>query len=317
MSGARTPLRRFLIALSILVVVLVSAAVIWFVRPKGVAAVALFQVQSSAPSLFEDQAVRPSIDRDFEILKKTQIALLKSKFVLSSALVNPGVASLSVFAGKDDPELWLKDNLEIDYPQDGEILQIKLRGSKSQAPELEVIVNAVASAYEKEVLGNEKARRLVQRDMMERSLQNLTSEIKRKMEDYLDIAKGMARPDANSNDFQQQRLVKQLDRVDDELTQLEREQLRIATGGDDKESKFLKQRMEQLRTRQDELLKNLERRSQRSVDLETRKEELKQLQTIANDLSVKLEKMDIEAAAPARILKIQPAVIEPAQVASQ
>ena len=144
------------------------------------------------PSVAANQP-RQSGTQDYEILKKTQLALLKSKFLLTSALRDPRVSKSPVFAGVADKEEWLQDHLEVKYPQNGEILAIELRGPASQANDIRMIVDAVAGAYKKEVLGKEQARRLSSRDMLERSLQNLNAEIKRKSEDYLDIAKGMGR----------------------------------------------------------------------------------------------------------------------------
>ena len=53
---------------------------------------------------------------------------------------------------------------------------------------------------------------------------------------------------------------------------------------------------------------DLKKRVERSTELETRDEELKQLQQIANDMSVKLESLDIDAHAPSQIQPLQPAV---------
>ena len=54
--------------------------------------------------------------------------------------------------------------------------------------------------------------------------------------------------------------------------------------------------------------KELQKRNERSVDLETRGEELKQLQQIANDMNAKLESLDIEKQVPAQIRQVQEAV---------
>jgi hypothetical protein len=57
----------------------------------------------------------------------------------------------------------------------------------------------------------------------------------------------------------------------------------------------------------------LARRSQNSVELSTRKAELEQLQKIAEQLSIKLEMLDVAAELPEeslRIRQIQPATIE-------
>jgi polysaccharide biosynthesis transport protein len=283
---------------------------------SSVAVTALFQVESTQPSVLEDRPVQPR-ENDFAIFTKTQVALLKSKLVLDSALRNPSVRGLSVFASSTDPVEWLQDNLEVGFAGNSEILSITLRGPKAQAQELTQIVDAVAAAYKKEVIDSERSRQLAQRDQMERSLNNLSAELKRKYEDYLDIAKGMGREDASGSDIELQLAAKQLDRIDAELMQLEREQWKLATTEEAKDSKSSAAnsvrantaRMTELRKRQTELRKEIQGRTSRSVELETRKEELKQLQRIANDLSLKLEKMDINAAAPPRIRQIQPATV--------
>jgi succinoglycan biosynthesis transport protein ExoP len=300
----------------VLLLSVIGGFVFWLVKPQTASATALFEVRREVPSLTINQPGQSGTDQDFEIFKKTQVAMLKTKFLLTSALRNPGIASLSVFAGVRDPEEWLQDHLDLSYPENGELLAISLQGPASQASDLALIVDAVAEAYKREVLGQETDRKLKQRDMLERSLQNLQAQIKRKSEDYLDIAKGMGRPEGG-NDVQSQLDIKRLDRVDEELAQLEREQLRIDSGSDGKDSKFVAARMEQLRKRQSELEKNILRRNERSVDLETRGEELKQLQIIANDMNAALEKLDLNAQSPARIRQVQPAVINDGKIARQ
>src|SRR5438034_6994781 len=223
-ASAPRPRRRFwprIVGLLFLVA-LVGGFVFWLVRPKTVTATALFEVRMDAPSLVGNPAAQGSPETNYEILKKTQVALLQSKFLLTSALRDPSVGGSPVFAGVTDPEAWLQDHLVVEYPENGEILAISLRGPASQANDLRLVVDAVAEAYIKEVLGKEKSRKLTIRDMLEHSLQNLNAEIKRKYEDYLDIAKGMGKP-TDGNEFQRQLDLKRMDRIDEELAQLERE----------------------------------------------------------------------------------------------
>jgi capsular exopolysaccharide synthesis family protein len=66
----------------------------------------------------------------------------------------------------------------------------------------------------------------------------------------------------------------------------------------------LAQMTKSLETKMSELKKRIER----STDLETREEELKQLQAINKDMSIKLESLDIDANAPDQIRQVQPAV---------
>jgi hypothetical protein len=308
--------RRFWPRLAVVLFVIAAAAIIvWLARPRTVTATSLFEVGIEAPSLLAHAPT--GRESNYEILKKTQIALLKSKFLLTSAVRNPAIAGNSVFAGVPDPVSWLQDHLEVGYPQNGEILEIKLRGTESQADDIVHVVDAVAEAYKKEVLGRDRERQLAQRDMLERSLQNLNTQIKRNYEDYLDIAKALDRPNGENGGIKQQLDLTRLNRVEEELAQLEREQLKLETDGDKKESKFVAARIQQLRKRSAELEKSLEARAQKSVDLETRAQELKRLQQIADDMSVQLEKMDIDLNSPSRIRQIQTAVIESGRIASR
>jgi myosin heavy subunit len=229
--------------------------------------------------------------------------------VLSSALVNPGIASLPVLSSSKDKEAWLQEHLEIEFPQDGEILSISLHGTEPQAADLAALVDAVANAYKKEVLGQERQRKLTIRDMVAKSLESLNHEFKRKAEDYLDIAKGLNKSTGSGGDPLDQINTKRLNRIDGELMRLEGEQLKNETAGEKQDATYLAKRLDQLRKQKEELEKTIRANTIRYVELETRQEELKQLQGIANEMSVKLEELDIDMETPPRIRQVQQAVI--------
>src|SRR4051794_30359217 len=186
--------RRWILALGMgLVIGAITAITLWFVFPESSSATALFEVRIKQDSIVHD-AIQQST-QDYEILKKTQLAKLKSKFLLQSALRDPSVAALSILAGERDKEEWLQEHLDVEFPQNGELLSISLTGTPPD--DLESLVNKVAEAYKTEVLGTETARKMSIHDMVERSLQSLNTEIKRKSEDYIDIAKSMNRNTAD------------------------------------------------------------------------------------------------------------------------
>ena len=130
---ARTRIRlRFSLLALLIFITLASLVLAWLVQPQYVVATALFQVESADSRLFGDTADQNQDGRNFEILKKTQLALLKSNFLLTSALRNPKIGSLAIFQGQSDPLEWLQANLEVDFPENAEILAIKLRGTEAQ-----------------------------------------------------------------------------------------------------------------------------------------------------------------------------------------
>jgi hypothetical protein len=311
-SRFKLRLRFSLLALLILVT-LICVGLAWLVQPNLVVATALFQVESVNPTLIGDDTRQLRDEQEFEIVKKSQIALLKSYFVLNSALRNPGISGLPIFRSQKDPVAWLQDHLEADFPQYGEILAISLRGPEAQAKDLVQIVDAVANAYRNEVIYEGKQRSLASRDMLARSLENLKIEMVRKWEQYLDIAREVDHLESGSGKVQQELDLKRLDRVETEIMRLENEQLQAEIGGGAENGSAIEKRIEQLHKRQAELERTITARAEQSVELTARKRELYQLERIADEMAIKLEKMDIEANAPERIRQLQQAVVAPAK----
>jgi succinoglycan biosynthesis transport protein ExoP len=394
--------RRWILALGMGSVIGASAALaLWVFFPESSSATALFEVRIKQETIMKDANQQST--QDYEILKKTQLALLKSKFLLTSALRDPSISALSILAGERDKEEWLQEHLNVEFPQNGEILSISLTGTPAE--DLVLLVNSVAQAYKTEVLGDETARKMNIHDMVERSLQNLQAEIKRKSEDYIDIAKGMNRTTGDQRDPETDLLIRDIADIQNKiqtlttgLFQLQTDymvakselsdpalfdiqaeealkvdekyrywkyqldqaeimaaqtppsskgasrstsydrQVALARRQVDQYSLDFKKKMlhdlqnkpnvplQQLTQRfktnfgsmQQQLAlstknleakkKELQKRNERSVDLETRGEELKQLQLIANDMSAKLESLDIEKQVPAQIRQVQEAV---------
>src|SRR3954467_2001435 len=189
--------RRWLLALCMGLVIGGAAALgLWVGFPESSSASALFEVRNETESFLHDTS--PHSAQDFDILKKTQLALLKQKYVLSSAIRDPGIASLSILAGERDKEGWLQDHLDVEFPQNGEILTISLTGSPPE--DLQALVDSVATAYKKEVLAAERQRKQGTRDLLNQSLQDLNKDIKRKYNDYIEIAKNMGKQTGDKHD---------------------------------------------------------------------------------------------------------------------
>jgi hypothetical protein len=283
------------------------AACVWFFIPAGVEATALFQVARSTPTILGEESILPT--DNYETFKKSQLAYLGSEYVLTAALRDRGIAALSTFAGVADPVNWLNEHLRVEYPQDGEILAISLAGPRSQAEELVRIVDAVAKAFRDEVIYEQKQSSLASRDLLARSLENINKEIARDFKDFLDIARESGRVESGSGHVLQQLDLKRLDRIGTELMRLENAQNELQDGGDSGSLDVIERRIAQLRERQAELEKNLTNRAETSIELDARQRDLERLERIADEMSVKLEKLDIEANAPERIRQIQQAVL--------
>jgi hypothetical protein len=191
----RVPIRFSLLALLIFTT-LACLALAWIVRPRRVVAEALFQVSSKEPVLVG----RAPVDDpgSYEKLQQSQLVLLKSNFVLNSAIRDPSISTMPLLAAVDDPVSWLTENLEVAFLDGSEILSIRLRGADSVAGDLQHLVDAVAKAYEKEVVYSEKQRRLLTRDAKVRTQANLRKELFEKLEELEALKKELGAGSANS-----------------------------------------------------------------------------------------------------------------------
>ena len=306
-ARAKFRLRFSLLALLIFIT-LICLSLGWLVQPNRVVATSLFQVANSETRVFDNNRSAANSEREFEILKGTQLALLKSEFVLTAAIRNPSVASLSILKNKPDPVAWLQDNVIAEYPERAEVLAIKLHGTEAQSKDLAALVDAVAKAYKDEVIAESRQQRLQTRDLLARNLENLNKEIRSKLDAYEDIARVLGTLESGAGQVLQQLDTKRLDRVEDELMRLENQQT-DAAGSDAAKAKAIEQRIAQLHERQVELEKKLTSRAEKSTDLQIRHDDLKQLQRISNEMSAKLQQLDIDASSPDRVRQMQPAVI--------
>ena len=273
---------------------------------------ALFQVSSDSPRLLFDVEL-PEDKKRFEILQKTQLALLRSHFVQQGAIRDPAISKLPVMLAQQDPVAWLAGILDVTFPRESEILRISISCKQDEAEQYRKIVDAIAESYHRHVQYSAGKKDQQRRDKIGRSLDKLQKEIRRKMEDFEDLANDLG-ISHGENSTTQKLNMSRLARVEDEIMRLEGEQLmNELQPGDAKRAllqrQFFVRRIGQLRTQQSKLEEEIADSSETSVELSVREDEITQLKEVAKELALRIKTMDIEANAPSRITLIQPALI--------
>ena len=278
---------------------------------------ALFRVARRQPSLVGNSL--PVDDREWEILCKTQVALIKSYFVLQDALRDPEINQLPLVRQQEDAVGWLDRNVLVFPPTHSEVLRIEMLCHDSEVDQCRKLVDAVADAYEDQVIFAARKKERNTRDVLAMNLVRLNGEKRRKMEDFQQLARelGSAEHTAESR-VRQELAIRRLERIEDVLMELESELLQVEliqeTRGDDERDedvelnhRYLTERIEQLVHKREELAEEVAAREEGHVELKIRQQELERLIHITNELAVRIETMDLEMDAPPRITKIQPA----------
>lgn len=147
--------RRWMLALSLgLLCAGTAAAATWFlVPPPKHSARTLLYVPPIRPFLFHTQEALPRLEDH----QRTQVAMIKSRLVLNSALREPKVAQLSVVTQEVEPIDWLEKEIKVDFSTAPEVLRIMMVGDRPE--ELTVLVDAIRKAYLREIIENEKNKR--------------------------------------------------------------------------------------------------------------------------------------------------------------
>ena len=277
-------------------------------RRSAPAAESLLLVSRRPPQIIDQAQREPLSDNSWTIFTKTQLALLRSHFVLQAALRDPQIAKFRLVQSAADPMALLHERLEVGFYDGSAVMFVRMPCSPGECEDARKVVDAVVDAFMKEVVVEDRQRRLAIRDRLAASLKGVSEEVSRKLQDYLEIARDSGRTESESGQMLQELDMKRLDRIENELMRLESERLERATSGQSSNSEFYAERIAQLHERQAELEKKIITRSEQSVDLTLRHRELEQLERIANDMAMQLEYMDIEANAPEQIQVIQRAV---------
>jgi len=163
----------------------------WLFLPRNFEAVAWLRVRDKS-GMYGAGAGRDNAE--YEAYRKTQVQLIKSPFVLTSALRRPGISSLTTFTGEEDPVGWLMRNVQVSAPMESEVVQVRLRGEN--AKEVTQIVNAVTQAYLNDVVNKEKSERLQRRDTLERKYKENMAEVRASLDTYHNLAKSLGTADS-------------------------------------------------------------------------------------------------------------------------
>ena len=165
-----------------------TALAAWFLIPVNYTATAWLRIASAKPSIMFKVGGEDELLND----KRAQATLMTSQFVLSQALLKPGVSQLEYLRNEEDRLTWLKQNVRVSFPGNSEILQIAMTGDDPS--QLVDLVNAVKDAYMQEVVGVDRQNHLRRKQVLERSYGRNVDEIKKKSKRYEELANEMEAP---------------------------------------------------------------------------------------------------------------------------
>ena len=194
--------KRWLIAilLAIPLTVLV-AGLTWRFVPKTYTTKAVLRVSPAVKTLIFETADSRKDGATFELYKKTQRQLLRSRYVITPALRDLAVAKIPALQDELDPVAWVEQNLTVAFPDDAEIMTVALTWQKPEG--LHEIVNRVVKAYMDQVVYVEKTRRNARLNDLVVAREKFDQELRNKRALYKQAVERMGSPDASGMTFDQ------------------------------------------------------------------------------------------------------------------
>jgi capsular exopolysaccharide synthesis family protein len=163
--------------------------------------------------LFKDNNVAEQ-----HMFHRTQIALIRSRLVLNTALKDPKVAELKIVKEQIEPIQWLESQIKAGYELGPDFLTISMSGDNDQ--EIVAIVNAVNQAYLREVVQKEHNKRLQRIDNLREIANKYQDKLQTKKRILRDLAQAARIGDAKNLLLQQTIALQQQGTAQSELNQL-------------------------------------------------------------------------------------------------
>ena len=279
--------------LTILVGIVLAGTTIYvllWLLPEPISVVSYLQVKSKPPiAVFTDTDQRLTA-KDFEVFQQTQLALLKSSFVLNAALTEPKISQLdAVIKEEPEPLLWLQEELQVSFPGEGEILEVRYDGEEDPE-EMKKIVDAVIDAYMRDVLYKERTQVSENRLQLAKLHQEVKRELREKLDDYEDLTNQLGGENATSTDVDINMLLTDLRLIQHEIAMA-----KVGMVDLEDTNRSIIERLTKLETNQEKLMERLKQHGARSPLLQMMKQEIEQQREIESSIAIRLQSWEIEA----------------------
>ena len=171
--------RRLALALGLAILASsVCSMAAWFLLPPPkYQAQAQVLVRTATPQIMWKTVDTEAESREeYACFQKSQLIQLKSRFVINTALQQRGINELKMIREQAKPVDWLAENLQAQFLQGSEVMQISLDGKDPE--ELARLVNAVTNTYIEEVANGDLKRRVERQKLLKRLSNTKFAELK-------------------------------------------------------------------------------------------------------------------------------------------
>ena len=201
--------RRWLMAVLIAFPVsALAACALWLFLPRVYTTTAILRLAANETTLiFETADSNNAAASTFELYKRTQRQLLRSRFVVTRALRDEALAKTPILQSERDPVEWLETNLSVAFPDESEVMHVSLAAGNPEG--LSQLVNGVVQAYFDEVVFAERSRKQERLNSLELTRTKVEADLRSKRTELKQLVERIGIGDVNTLTIQQQNSLNQ------------------------------------------------------------------------------------------------------------
>lgn len=196
---------------------LLAFAIVWETVPAKYESSAILKIQQYEQIVVFEKSTQRSTE--FLTYRDTQKGFIKSRSVLTAALRVPKVVACRTMSTVGHPVEWLMKELNVNEQISPEFLKISLQGEYPE--DLALIVNAVKESYLKEVVYNERNKRIENLRKAEESHRDVDKRVRAALQEIERLATNLGTIDPKNLLLDQGRIQQKISDLDKELRELD------------------------------------------------------------------------------------------------
>jgi polysaccharide biosynthesis transport protein len=191
----------------------------WVLTVPKYSAAAYLRVDSSDRPLIFQTADEGGNPNNFQLYCSTQQQLMKTPFVLNTALRNEGLSSLTELVEAPSAMEWLQKSIKVEFPEKGEIMRVSVETQSGDS--CVKIINAVVEAYMDEVVLNERTDRSKRLDSLQKVYAEAEQNVRTKRSELRSLATALGTSDSDSLTVAQQNALQQFGLMQSKLSEVQ------------------------------------------------------------------------------------------------
>lgn len=236
---------------------------------------------------------------DFMIYRETQASLLKSPFVIESALNDPALQAEQLDAHS------VASSIQVRFHENSELLMVEMQHPQLDRPQSAKVLNSVLDAYRREIVAKERIEMVEALTKLRSRYRQLFELVKKKSDEVTNLARTLGSlEDAQVRTMQSIKIAK-INHLQSMLTKLELKRIKWKTLENKVNEEVAEAQIQSLQESYESTLEEVQKLGGTQGELEARRDDLAAHRADLQAIRVDVRELELKLDGPAPVTIIQ------------